>query len=309
MGMINYNPLKNAASTAQSYLNKIFKNAQPQTPQQNIPAGASTSFGQQAVPGYGFNPYQIQKGDTFKQIADKQGMTEQHIQAANNGMLVPPPSGSYINIPRPGFAAQSQVPGFGEKDYFQRTRDEFLNGVYGASQTSAYRTNSFTGPNGQVNTAELIANIQNSPTAPTNVPAGVLSSLTINGAPATPQSMQANGYTFNQATQSWVLKGSQAAQQGLTTTAAGTGSAEFMNTGFMQRYAANGTPFLQQKRWSDRTHRYETIGHLLKIGELDLKGRTHRVKGRGGGQQVQPVQASNAGGTPGTVLELHLGSG
>jgi len=69
----------------------------------------------------------------------------------------------------------------------------------------------------------VVNDIQNSTEAPTNVPANVLSALTINGQAATPQAMIDNGYTFNQATQSWVLGGAQAA--GTVTTGAGTGSA------------------------------------------------------------------------------------
>jgi LysM repeat protein len=311
--MINYNPLKNVASTAQSYLNKIFKSAPPQTPQQGNLTNSLPGM-QQGIPGYNFSPYQIQKGDTFEKIAQSNNMDPSHIQSANNGMLVPPPTGSFINIPK---LAQAQADYYNKPKYYDSEKfgaPITSPQMAAAGNPSGYTTNSFTGPNGQVNTAELIANIQNSPEAPTTVPAGVLSSLTINGAPATPQAMEANGYTFNQATQSWVLKGSQAALS-LGGGGGNGGSAEFNNTGFMQRYNALGTPFLEQKRWDPTTHKFVSIGKLLKQGKLDLKGHFHprgnkqNQRRHKGGQQtvVQPGPGSTS--SPGTVLDLHLGSG
>ncbi len=301
MGMTGYNPLKNAASTLKS----LFKNAPAQTPQQmtnDLPGM------QQGIPGYANNPYQVQTGDTFESIATKNNTTAAQLQAANNGMAVPPPKGSFIDVPK---LAQAQSDFYNKSKYYDSEKfgAPITSPQLAANNPSGYATNSFTGPNGQVNTAELIANIQNSPEAPTTVPAGVLSSLMINGAPATPQAMQANGYQFNQATQSWVLKGSAAAT-GMVSTGAGTGSPEFMNTGFMQRYAAQGTPFLQQKRWDPTTKKFVSIGKLIKQGKLDLQGHTHKGKKKGPGPApVVATAASQGGGTPGTVLDLHLGSG
>jgi len=93
------------------------------------------------------------------------------------------------------------------------------------------------------------------------------------------------------------------------TTGAGTGSAEFMNTKFMQKYAEKGTPFLQQKRWDKSTKKFVSIGKLIRQGKLDLQGREHRGRKKNKTVAAAPAQASNAGGTPSTVLDLHLGSG
>jgi len=240
------------------------------------------------------------------------------IQAANGGMMVPPPKGSFINIPK---IAQAQAdyynhPEAAQLSPYQHMQQLISQGVPSgiaamvvrAQAEHAAKTPAGAGAN-YFNTgmAEMVASIQNSPN-PTNVPSVALAHLTMkDGQPATPQAMIDNGYTFNQATQSWVLRGTQAAQ-GMLTTGAGTGSAEFMNTGFMQRYAAKGTPFLQQKRFYKG--KFVPIGKLIRMGVLDLQGHMHRGKKKGRTQQVvQPVQATNAGGTPSTVLDLHLGSG
>ena len=269
---------------------------------------------------YGYSPYQITQGDTFEALAKKNNMGVDQIQAANGGMMVPPPKGSFINIPQ---IAQAQADYYNHPAAAQLSPDQHMQQLISqgvppgiaamvarAQAEHAAKTPAGAGAN-YFNTglAEMVANIQNSTEAPTNVPAQILSQLTINGVPATPQSMQANGYEFNQATQSWVLKGSQAAQ-GMLTTGAGTGSAEFMNTGFMQRYAALGTPFLNQKRWDPSTKKFVSIGKLIRQGKLDLQGHTHRGKKKNNAPApVAVAPASNAGGTPGTVLDLHLGSG
>ena len=320
MGMISFNPLKNVASNAANYLKDVFKNAPAQTPQQ---MNGSLPGMQQGIPGYANNPYQIQQGDTFETIASKNNTTAAALQAANNGMAVPPPKGSFIDIPK---LAQAQADYYNHPAPAQLSPDQHMqqlirqgvpSGIAAmvvraqadhAAATSA-NPGMFRDRGVPLDFYDVVKDIQNSPDAPTNVPANVLSALTINGQAATPQAMIDNGYTFNQATQSWVLGGSQAAQ-GQVTTGAGTGSAEFMNTRFMQRYAALGTPFLQQKRWDPSTRKFVSIGKLIKQGKLDLQGHTHRGKKKhGGGGQVATPVAANGGGTPSTVLDLHLGSG
>jgi len=284
--------------------------------------GGNDPYGLQK--NYGYSPYQIQTADTFETIAQKNNLTAQHLQAANNGMAVPPPKGSMINIPRPGFSAQAQADYYNHPAAAQLSPDQHMQQLIsqgvppgiaamvvraqaehlaqGAGQTQ------FRDRGVPLDFYNVVKDIQNSTEAPTNVPANVLSALTINGQAATPQSMIDNGYTFNQATQSWVLGGAQAA--GSVTTGAGTGSAEFMNTGFMQRYAEKGTPFLQQKRWDPSTKKFVSIGKLIRQGKLDLQGRTHKGKKKNNGPApVTVAPASNAGGAPSTVLDLHLGSG
>jgi hypothetical protein len=53
-------------------------------------------------------------------------------------------------------------------------------------------------------------------------------------------------------------------------------TSEYNQTGFAQQYAADNTPFLQQKRWDPQLKKYVSIGRLLKQGKLDLKGNWHR---------------------------------
>ncbi len=77
---------------------------------------------------------------------------------------------------------------------------------------------------------------------------------------------------------------------GTVTNAAGTGSAEFMNTGFMQEYAANGTPFEKQLRWDEDRKKYVQIGKLIAEGKLD--NRTGKMR-RGGGNR-----RGGGGGSP-----------
>jgi hypothetical protein len=77
---------------------------------------------------------------------------------------------------------------------------------------------------------------------------------------------------------------SQQAGGGTVTNAAGTGSAEFMNTGFMQEYAANGTPFEKQLRWDPDRKKHVQIGKLIAEGKLDIRtGKMRRVQTRRGG--------------------------
>jgi hypothetical protein len=55
-----------------------------------------------------------------------------------------------------------------------------------------------------------------------------------------------------------------------------TGGGAYADTAAAQYYAANGTPFTQQKRWDPQTKKFVSIGKLLKQGKLDLKGNWHK---------------------------------
>ena len=308
MGMVNFNPVKNAVSNATSYLNKIFKSAPAQTPQQNSSDLTGSLPGlQTGLPGYGYNPYQVQTGDTFESIAKKNNMDPSHIQAANNGMLVPPPKGSYINIPN-NYNVDQRNRTYGQTNYASMLNNPAL----GAGSAPVGQLDPGMVVRSRDDLQAMVTSIQNSTDAPNLIPGQVLGQLTINGAPATAQAMQANGYTYNQATGNWVKGTTQAETNATLMGGTGNGgSAEFNNTGFMQRYNALGTPFLQQKRWDPSTHRFVSIGRLIKQGKLDLRGHTHKGKSHGGNQQVaQPVNNANPGSNgPNTVLGLHLGSG
>jgi hypothetical protein len=134
-------------------------------------------YGKDASEGmYPYQPYQVSTGDTFESIAAKTGQTVQQLQEAN-GMTVPPPNGSFINIPQPAPIAN----------------------YYPASSMGGYQ---------QMN--ELNAQIQK------QIAAGQLpqtvSALTpiINpstGQAATPAEMEANGYKWDFRTNSWNLAG------------------------------------------------------------------------------------------------------
>lgn len=64
----------------------------------------------------------------------------------------------------------------------------------------------------------------------------------------------------------------------------GSGNSEYANTAAAQYYAANNTPWLQQKRWSPEKKKYITIGQWLK------QGRRHGGGGGGGKKKKQREQ-------------------
>lgn len=72
------------------------------------------------------------------------------------------------------------------------------------------------------------------------------------------------GYVRNPVTMEWENPGKTQVQtqQGQVTTAAGTGSAEFMGTGFMQQNAANNVEFENQLRWDPIKKKYRKIGQI-----------------------------------------------
>lgn len=134
---------------------------------------------------------------------------------------------------------------------------------------------------------------------------------------ATPQSMQANGFTYNTANGTWVPGGMNNPAPGAPGTTTPTGgkpvSADFMNTKFMQYNTANGIGFYDQLRWDPSTKKYVKIGDLLRQGKLDIRTGKDivRKKHKGGGGAVQPAQPAQptSTATANTVLALQLGSG
>lgn len=82
--------LKNAG---QGIMNSLL----PKTPTPTTsPFGGASAV--QPIQGYNYTPYQIQPNDTFDTIAMGNGTTPQALQQAN-GLVVPPPKGSYISVP------------------------------------------------------------------------------------------------------------------------------------------------------------------------------------------------------------------
>ncbi len=101
----------------------------------------------------------------------------------------------------------------------------------------------------------------------------------------------------------------QANGGGTVTNAAGTGSAEFMNTGFMQQNAANNTPFEKQLRWDEDRKKYVQIGKLIAEGKLDNRtGKMRRVQTRRGNSS--PARTNSQGSLIGTgVINFNVSSG
>lgn len=312
MGMASFNPWKDVAGKAANYLKSIYGNSTRNQSGQSLaqPVTDNSLGANLHLPGYNYNPYQIQSSDTFASIAEKNNTTEQALRAANNGMAVPPPKGSFINVPMP--LAQQTAYSASNLNYDVNMRGRGYNSVYGQpAPIAGTNTNSFAGAiNYGADINGIVASIQASPTAPAQIPGVALGQLQINGQPATAQSMQAAGYEYNQATQVWTLKGSAAA-----------GNSDYSQTQAARDYAANGVGFLDQMRWDPSSKKYISIGKLIKQGRLDIhKPGTQRLKkqkGRGKNewertdqvQYVPPEQVVGAGATPQTVLGLHLGSG
>ena len=141
---------------------------------------------------------------------------------------------------------------------------------------------------------------------PATISGGAVQFLTINGQPATPESMQAAGYTYNQATYQWVLPGAQTGAGG-----GGAGGTPQSDNNWQTN------PALYQYVWNrdakNRNSRYTTT---LKHAMTQWRRAKKRAKGIYGPQgEETPVvaapapAATNAGGAPTTVLELRLGSG
>jgi len=203
------------------------------------------ALNQNAPGGYPYDPYQVKQGDTFDNIAQNTGFDVPAIQQANGGMLVPPPKGSFINIPKlqtssnapnqylhfPGVAPnQSSAPFYTQAQLPPGTRSvspvrpSGITGVppvgYGPQQAQPQTPpNLGTGvmPSGYGLSAappEYVAQVQaniNQQVASGSMPGIVpLNTPILNpqtGQPVTPSQMVANGYTLNQQSGQWVLSG------------------------------------------------------------------------------------------------------
>lgn len=271
--------------------------------------------------------YQIKTGDTFDSIAQNTGFTPQDIQGANNGMLIPPPKGSYITLPggsmgTPDFtvSANQQAAPF----YTQAQLPQGTNSV------SPYRPGGITGkppvgygpqqarpatpgvpmnqagypsysPVGIAAQAQAQANDLAVQNTITSLQAGVLppniSSYAANnlvnpttGQKFTPQDLAISGYSFNPATGQYTLTGAQeilAQNKSPNVNPNGGGGSDFSNTASQQYYAANGVAFQNQKRWDPERKKFVKIGQLLKEGRLDIKTGRMRKSKGGGGGQPQ----------------------
>lgn len=201
MGMYyNNNPIASAAS----YLKNIFKatgQKKPFQPGVAVP-GVTTSpvnpAWKPATAGgspYSYKPYQIKTGDTFEKIAEQNGASVADVQAANSGMAVPPPNGSYINLPNGQVAGGPAV----------------MNNPSVAYQTTGGTPGTFQSMNGMMNLQELSANIQQQ-VANGQMPSVVSAYTPIlnptTGQPVTAMEMQQNGYTYDPKAMEWKLASS-----------------------------------------------------------------------------------------------------
>ena len=286
-----------------------------------VPPGAGAGMNRTKIPGYSYDPYQIGAGDTFAAIAAKNNLTVEELQAANNGMLVPPPKGSYINLPAQQPVSIGYLPNAQAMEWLAARQSQ-----------GPVNADPFLGDNrrdSNLNLNQLVPELMQQlkanilPPIPAAAQARLINPDT--GRPITGQELQDMGYVFDQGSRNWVnsTPGSAAGQgggaAGTVTTPAGTGSAEFMNTGFMRNYAKFGTDFMNQRRWDGK--KFVKIGDLIRQGRLDprtgrmydqrMKRNKHgKLVPKNKGQQPAPVEPTlGAGATPSNQLNTNQGGG
>lgn len=228
--------------------------------------------------------YQIKPTDTsLADVSTQVGVPLPQLVAYNQNSKTIPPVGSYISLTPTG-----NVPSYVQAGNNTYPTGSFLSGSGAANQNTqqtqtpgGYLTNSFTNQAGQVNTAEIVNSIMTSPTMPSSIPDAVLSQLSINGQPVTPQTMTQMGFTRDPNTGIWNQPG------------AGT-----------QTQQATAKPWEQIVNYN---------GRLIPAWEAQLREKRANRKARE--RQMAALAASrlvegaNAGDTESTTLELRLGSG
>lgn len=222
----------------------------------------------------GLKPYQIRTSDTFEKIAEANKMSVQDLQQANGGMLVPPPKGSYINLPYKTFTPT--VPG--------------MNTQLLANQSRGAGANSFTS-GGNVNLTELTANINTQLTngqLPSSIPFQITKTL-INpttGQLFTDADYRASGYVYNNIKQTYEMPG-----------ASSTSNQPAQQT-------ANQPAYLQTVNYN---------GKSMPAWEAELRMRRAARKERqrlSSAVTVEtPLDATNSGGLPATTLDVAIGGG
>lgn len=267
--------------------------------------------------------YQYQTNDNPTSLAQQFGVTPSQLLNANPGGY-PFSTGQTIKIPQysspigptqpPGYQgltpsqAQPKPTQAQSSPYFQLAapNNPVVNNMSQQSQNAwTQRMNAQT-------TAVITNQIANG-IQPPMIPANTSITNPVTGKPATPDDLIASGYAFNPKTNSWNLAGS--VQNPGQTASAPAGNSAFMNTGFMQQYAAQGTAFENQKRWDESTGKFVRIGDLIRQGKLDLKTGKTTAKGKrgggggGGGGQAQPVLQEAKNSNVNSVLSFNLGSG
>lgn len=276
MGQINFNPFKKAVQSVQDFF--------AQTPGRNVqggglnlniepslyvPPGAGLPKSQN-IPGYNFTPYQIKTGDTFENIATQNGMTVQQIQNANGNMTVPPPKGSYVNIPQQATVYQQQAV---QQSYDQYVQDYRFSGTVN-NYLAEY-------------TANLTKQLQKR-----NLPASIpyqATKILINpktGKIFTDADYQAEGYVYNNQKQSWELPGANTTSNPQTQTLPN-------QPAYLQIVNYNGKqiPAWQAELYAKRAARKDRERALAALAAQNT------------------AQATNAGTQPTTTTDLKLAGG
>lgn len=221
----------------------------------------------------GVKPYQIKTSDTFENIAQQNNTTVQDLQAANNGMVVPPPKGSYINMPYK--SSTPVVPGMNTQ-----LQQNVSRGPGSTSFTSGGSYN--------VNLTELTSNITKQLQGgqlPTSIPFQASKQIVnpTTGKPFTDADFMASNYTYNNITQSWEQPGA-------------------VNPAGVQTNA-NGKPWEQIVNYNGKNV-------PAYVAELMAKRQARKARERQlAGTPVTPAEATNAGGVPATTLDVNIGGG
>lgn len=208
----------NNATNTGNFLTNLFKPNKVASGQ--LPATQTiTPNLQSSIPNYPYAPYQVSNSDTFESIAKNNNMSVPQIQQANNGMIVPPPSGSVINLPVANVPKQYQLYAQTAQQVArqnQQTVQPMNQNTYTPpnSQASAWLNAQAPKPGGSftsgsnVNTTELQAQITtqlSNGQLPTSIPYQVSSKLInpLSGRPFTQAEYLASGMTYNNMKKQW----------------------------------------------------------------------------------------------------------
>jgi hypothetical protein len=251
-----------------SGMKSLFSGSQS-VPNTSVPTQVQTS-----VPQF----YQVTANDnSMSDVANQLGAPLPDLVNANNGVKSLPPKGSFISLPTYG------PPNPNDLGYDPAMRGR----SYGATNPQTTWQQNLRGDPAMQAMRDQAAAIQTSATAPQEISSTLLPLLTINGQPATPEAMQAQGYTFDPITQKWNLSNQQ-----------GSGVPQSDNnymTNPALRLVVHG------RNAHNRRNRYtETAKHATTM---------YKRKKHGAGQAVATGTPKQTTETANTVLGLHLGSG
>ena len=220
--------------------------------------------------------YQYQATDSPQQIASQFGVTTPQLLQANPGGY-PFSTGQTIkipNVPSPMVYGPPKPPvAAANTPYSQLAAQQPYKAIGSGlpSQRSQNADSARLNAQAQAVINNQVANGIPPMMVPANTP--IINPQT--GRPATADDMAASGYTFDPRSNSWRFNQNTGLAQlappnGGSPTAPNGGNSDFMNTKFMQQYAANDTDFYNQKRWDPTTKKFQKIGEIA--GELNSGG-------------------------------------